>query len=133
VSENLDLVRSIYADWERGDFSRTDWAHDDLEVVWADGPTPAIWSGLSRAAAGWRDFLAAWEDYRAAADEYLTPDDEKVLALVSYTARGKSSGVEVGDVQSRGANVFEIRDGSVRRLVLYWDRNRALADVGLEE
>jgi hypothetical protein len=63
MSENLDLVRSIYANWKRGDFTSVEWAHLEIEFVFADGPEPSSWKGLGWIAEGWRDFLGRWEEF----------------------------------------------------------------------
>jgi ketosteroid isomerase-like protein len=131
-STNLDLVRSIYADWERGDYSRTaDWGDPEMEWVAVDGPSPNRVVGLKAMAAGWREFLADWVDFRAEAEEYRELDGERVLVFHHFGGRGKSSGLEVGQTTSKGACLFQLVDGKVTKLVLYSVRDRALADLGL--
>jgi hypothetical protein len=47
ASANLDLVRSILAAHERGDYGSVEWAHPEIEWVLADGLTPGCWTGLA--------------------------------------------------------------------------------------
>jgi ketosteroid isomerase-like protein len=133
VSANLDLVRSIYADWERGDFSSADWAHPEIEFE-AVGFDPILkTTGVAAMAERWRGFMSAWVDYRSEADEYREIDSDRVLVLMQHGGRGKASGVGFENMKTKGANVFRLRDGKVTKLVLYWDRDLARADLGLEE
>jgi ketosteroid isomerase-like protein len=129
MSENLDLVRSIYADWERGDFSHREWADPEMEFVVADGPEPGSRTGPT--ATPWIEgFLNAWDNLRFEANEYRELDHGRVLVLYRITGRGKGSGIEVNQ---RRASLFHVRGDKVTRLVNYWDRDRALADLGLKE
>ena len=131
MSENLDLVRSIYADWERGDFDSTEWAHSEIDYVRADGPEPGTWSGLTGMAEAVRAYAGAWDDVRLLMDDCRALDGERVLVLYHFVGRGKASGLDLGQVGTRAAHVFHISDGKVVKLVIYFDR--ALADLGLEE
>ncbi len=131
MASNVDLVRTLYAAWERGDWSSAEWAHPEIEFVGVDGPDPISVKGIDQLGGAWADFLGAWEDYRVEAEEYRELDDERVLVLIRIAGRGRTSGLELGQMRTEAANLFELRDGKVTRLVIYWDRERALADAGL--
>ena len=88
---------------------------------------------VAGATEGWGNWLDAWEGYRVAADGYRELDGERVLVLVNRTGRGKTSGLELEQVRTKGAQLFHVRGGRVTRFVTYWEVERALADLGLEE
>jgi ketosteroid isomerase-like protein len=131
VSANLDLVRSIYAAWEQGDFSAVDWAHPEIEYVIVGGPSPGASTGVAGMAELNRDFLSAWEDVRVVTDEYRELDVERVLVLHRRSGRGKISGLKLEQIAERGAHLFHVRDGKVTKLVGYHDADQALADLGI--
>ena len=131
ASRNAELVRSIFSDWERGHVTTAEWADPKIEYMLVDGPAPGKWTGMSGLWQGWSSVLEAWEELHFDAEEYRELDGERVLVLHRWTGRGKASGVDLGDVQAKAATLFHIREGKVTRLVGYFERDRALADLGL--
>ena len=124
-------MRSIFEGWERGNFGSAVWAHPEIEFIFAGGPEPLSSTGLAAMVDGFRDFLTAWEDFRVEAEDYRELDGERVLVVVQISARGRTSGLEIAQMRTKGANLFHVRGGKVTRLVLDWDLEDALTDLGL--
>jgi ketosteroid isomerase-like protein len=131
ASNNVQLVRSIYAARAGRSSNPTEWADADIEFVFADGPSPGRWTGITGMREAWREFVAAWDDYRLVVDQFRELDEERVLVLGHYGGRGKASGVDIGKMGARGASLYHVRNGQVTKIVGYFDRKRALADIGL--
>ncbi len=133
MSSNLDVVKSIYAAWERGDWSSVDWADPDIEFSVVGGLDEGSWKGVAGMANAWTDQLRAWQDLRAVAEEFRELDDGRVLVLMRNEGRGRGSGIDLGEIATEAANIFTVRDGRVVSLSIYPDRARALADLGLSD
>ena len=105
----------------------------DAEIEWVslDGPSPETRTGVGGVVEAAREWLSAWEDFRFVVDGYRELDPERVLVLVRYTGRGKTSGVDLGELGLQGAQLFFVREGKVTRFVRYIDRARAFAELGL--
>ena len=135
MGANLELVRSIYAATGRGDYlGAAAFVHPDIEFTAVGGPEVVEARSLVEFAHQWRDFLASWEDFRVVADTYRQLDDSRFLVLFRRSGRGKGSSVEIAQLAgTEGADVLHLHDGKVIKWLSYWERDRALADLGLEE
>jgi hypothetical protein len=95
------------------------------------GPDPGSGTGIAGMAVGWGDFLSAWEDVQVEAENYRELDSARILVLVRFRGRGTTSGLEIGRTGAKGAHLFEVSGGRVIGFTAHFDRERALADLGL--
>jgi ketosteroid isomerase-like protein len=56
------------------------------------------------------------------AEEYRELDDELIIVLHRFRARGKMSGLQIEEGLTKGALLFAVHDGKVTRFVVYLDR-----------
>jgi ketosteroid isomerase-like protein len=126
MSENVEIVRSILAAWEKGDFSSADWADPEIEFEAVGGPDESRWQGIAAMSEAWGGMLDQWDDFRSIAEEFRELDDGRVLVLMHNEGRGKGSGITISEaIAAKSANLFELRGGRVTRLTIYWNREEA--------
>lgn len=125
----IGLLREIYADWERGDYSRVDCFDPDFELVFApDFLDAGVFKGMEDAGRGWRGWLGQWSSWQATPSKFIEVDD-RVLVLALVEGVAKSSGLRLSE---EAANLWEFRDGLVSRLVIYAHVANALRDAGIQ-
>jgi ketosteroid isomerase-like protein len=129
--ENVEIVRSIYAAWGRGDYDAA-LALIDREVEWF-GPPDISGSGLEWGHAGVRrsliEWVGAWDDYEFELRDVVDFGDD-VLSEGRQRGRGKGGGVDVAEAIF---SVWTIRPGHVVRQRMFRDRAQTLEAVGPRE
>jgi len=130
MSENLDLVRSIFKARGQGDVETVLREHfqptarlDLSELIF----NPAVYEGYEEISRQRREVTEVWETFEVEVEQLF----EGEHAVVAFTyERGR--GVSGVDVDRRTAFLFRLADGKVSEVRVYIDRDRALADLGLE-
>ena len=105
--ENVEIVRAAFEAWNRNDFD-----------AWIQYFDPEVqWSALLEEFRGHAGIRQAWQSFKVDLQLKARFDDIR----------------DLGEVGVRAATVLHLRDGKVTRLVVYWDRDRALEALGLSE
>ena len=101
---------------------------DDFEWVATDFLDGAVHRGPASTIEFFRSWMAEWEDLEV--DWQLEQvDDERALAVIDMRGRGRESGVPA---RMRFGQVWTMRDGRLKRMVMYLDPDEARREAGLE-
>jgi hypothetical protein len=133
MTANVDLVRSIYTLWERGDHRY--WADAQIQYITIGSPEPGAADSAVRSSAPlaetFGEWLSAGSDWKGAADSYLELDSEHVLVPYQSSAPRKAARADPASPPTRGATLFHVRAHRVTKIVQYYDRERAFAELGI--
>ena len=133
--ENVEVVRRLYEAVERGD-SATVFAlyHPDVECDASRSPLPRLIGGEGfRGHDGLRRFFReraeAWENIHDKCEQLIDAGTD-VLAVVTVSGRGRTSGI---DVETTMTGVWTVRDRQIVRMVWFGSHDEALEAAGLSE
>lgn len=94
------------------------------------GPSDLFAKGIDGFLDFWRDWITAWESWTVGPPEFIDVDENRVLVCTDVRARSKTDQVEM---TIDAANLMTLRDGKVRRLELFFNRENALEAAGLSK
>jgi ketosteroid isomerase-like protein len=131
--ENMEIVIGQFENVNARDFAAVmdTWAEDVSLVIHADlGPMETTAIGKEAVGEWFGDWFRQFApDYRFEIEETRGSGD-RVFVLAAHHGRGRGSGAPV---TQRTAYVYTLREGKVRRVEVWADRETALEAAGLGE
>jgi ketosteroid isomerase-like protein len=126
---NVEVVRSIYTEWERGNFWTPEFFDPEVHVRWADPifARHAETHGAEALAKAVKGMLDAYEQVTATAERIVETAEHVVVADV-WRGRGKASGIEL---DSRRASAWTISGGKATEVVFHDQRPDPLEAAGI--
>lgn len=126
--QDLDLIKSLYSAWERGNLrAGNELLDESMTTVWAEEfPTAGIYHGPREHARAMREWLSAWDEFQLEAEDFIDAGDSVVVPF-RVRARGTGSGARV---ERTWAHVLTLRNGRIVRFEVHLDVRRALEAVG---
>ena len=125
--ENVEIVRRMLESFHAGD------ADGALECFSPDVVLDAsrrfdgrIGRGRDELSTIIGEWLGAWDDWREEINAIRDLGD-RVIVDSTQRGRGKGSGIEI---ETRYATLYELRDGEITRMTLYFDVDEALEAAG---
>jgi ketosteroid isomerase-like protein len=125
---NIEIVRAIFRDWGRGDFSSVEWADPEIEFT-IPGPDTRVHRGVESMGRAWAEWLGAFDEFSVAGEEFFDAGNKIVVQQI-FRGKGKGSGIPIDEIP--GAAVFTLRDGKVIRFEGHITLEAALASAGLK-
>jgi ketosteroid isomerase-like protein len=129
---NIDLIRTGYEAWNRGDVEGVvSLLHPEIDWRgYTHIPESGALAGRAEVRAWLERFLDAWEELEIELTDVFDSGD-RVVALVRFRGIGRGSGVEVeGGVDG---HVWTVRDGQAVAVALYQGTREALEAAGRGE
>ena len=117
------------------------WATRDLEVMAAlyhpdivyDCSrrilNPEIYAGYDGLVQLSEEIDAIWDTFDISIERLVEVGDGRVIILMTSSARGRSSGVEL--VDTKAATIFTVKDGVIVHAELFPEREEAFAEAGI--
>jgi ketosteroid isomerase-like protein len=129
-AENVEVIRGIWEAWKRGDIDAVMAVYDRDCVFdtthYPDWPEAAI-RGRDALRRFFSEFLATWESWNPRLETLRDVGDDRVLAVIRQSFRGRGSGV---DVEMHWAQICTLRSGMVVHVDNFTDPAEALEAVG---
>jgi ketosteroid isomerase-like protein len=122
--ENVEVVQSAFAEFERGNFWLPEVFDPSVRITWlvALGPIPAQSVGLEQLGSALKAWLESWERVTLTAERFIDAGDQ-VVVIAAWHARGKTSGVAT---EWRHGEVWTMRGGRATAVTTYRDPAEAL-------